>query len=126
MDDDQLKRAKEAKDGGEGIHIPLAMNGIVPIYNVNGLSADTPLNFSGEVLADIYLGNDPAIKAINKDLAARPIWRFPSAAVLSPVARRPSSPISCARSVRSSKRRSVRARRSSGRPTPSVGAAPAG
>jgi phosphate ABC transporter phosphate-binding protein len=69
MTQEQLNAARDAKGGGEVLHIPLVMGGIVPAYNVEGVKE--PLNFTGEVLADIYLGNikrwdDDKIKAINK------------------------------------------------------------
>ncbi|HEY0759439.1 MAG TPA: phosphate ABC transporter substrate-binding protein PstS [Acidisarcina sp.] len=46
------------------IHIPTVMGAVVPIYNLPGVNAE--LKFSGDVLADIYLGkistwNDPRI-----------------------------------------------------------------
>jgi phosphate ABC transporter phosphate-binding protein len=68
MNEEQLKKAKEAKDGGEVIHIPLAMGGIVPAYNLEGL--EKPVNFTGEILAEIYMGkikkwNDPKLVAVN-------------------------------------------------------------
>jgi phosphate transport system substrate-binding protein len=48
------------------------MGGIVPAYNVEGVKE--PLNFTGEVLAEIYMNkikkwNDPKIKAINEGVA---------------------------------------------------------
>jgi len=58
------------KAGGksEVLQIPLAMGAVVPIYNLKDVAE--PLNFTGELLANIYLGkvakwNDPAIAAIN-------------------------------------------------------------
>jgi phosphate transport system substrate-binding protein len=67
MTDEQLAAAK--KEGGEVVHIPLVMGGVVPAYNLPGI--DKPLNFTGEVLAAIFLGdiknwNDPKIKALNE------------------------------------------------------------
>jgi phosphate transport system substrate-binding protein len=64
LNDEQL--AKASKAGGEVLHIPLCMGGIVPAYNLPGIN---DLTFSGKVLMDIYLGkirnwND---KAIAKD-----------------------------------------------------------
>jgi phosphate ABC transporter phosphate-binding protein len=64
----QLNEARDAKGGGVVVHVPLVMGGIVPAYNLEGLKE--PLNFTGEVLADIYLGkikkwNDARIKEIN-------------------------------------------------------------
>src|SRR5262249_42622726 len=72
MNEEQLKAAGESN--GDVVHIPLAMGGVVPIYNVPGVSAGQPLRFSGEVLADIFLGsvtkwNDPALKELNPGIA---------------------------------------------------------
>jgi phosphate transport system substrate-binding protein len=77
----QLEDAE--KEGGAVIHVPLAMGGIVPAYHLPGVKAD--LNFTGEVLAEIYLGhiktwNDPKIRELNPDaelpnLTVKPIHR---------------------------------------------------
>ena len=69
MTDDQLKAASEK--GGDVVHIPLVMGGVVPVYNLPGV--EKPVKFTGLLLADIYLGkikkwNDPALKAINPDV----------------------------------------------------------
>jgi phosphate transport system substrate-binding protein len=66
MNDEQLKKAAEVD--GEVVHIPLAMGGDVPAYNLPGI--EEPLKFTGPVLADIFLGkikkwNDPALAALN-------------------------------------------------------------
>jgi phosphate transport system substrate-binding protein len=66
MNEEQLAKAKS--QGGEVLHIPLIMGGVVPAYNLKSLSE--PLVFSGPVLADIFLGkiknwNDPKLKALN-------------------------------------------------------------
>src|SRR5438477_3799649 len=50
------------------MHLPTVLGGVVPIYNVPGVSAQ--LKFPGRILADIYLGkitkwNDVAIKNVN-------------------------------------------------------------
>jgi phosphate transport system substrate-binding protein len=63
MNEEQLKGAP-----GPILHFPTVLGGVVPIYNVEGVTA--PLKFSGKVLADIILGkitkwNDPAIAALN-------------------------------------------------------------
>jgi phosphate transport system substrate-binding protein len=63
MTDEQLKAA-----GFEILHIPTVLGAVVPIYNVPGLSTD--LKFSGDVLADIFLGkitkwNDSRIAKAN-------------------------------------------------------------
>lgn len=61
--DKPLSAADLAKDGM--LQFPAIMGGVVPVYNVKGVSAGQ-LTLSGAVLADIYLGkikkwNDPAI-----------------------------------------------------------------
>jgi phosphate transport system substrate-binding protein len=66
MKAEQLEAAE--KEGGDVLHIPLVMGGIVPAYN---LDVEKPLNFTGEVLADIFLGkianwNDPRLQALNE------------------------------------------------------------
>ncbi len=67
MNDDQLAKARGL--GGEVIHVPLVMGGVVPAYNLKG--SKEPLHFTGPVLADIFLGkikkwNDPRIRDLNK------------------------------------------------------------
>ncbi len=57
----------------EGLmQFPAVMGGNVPVYNLQGINAGE-IKFSGEVLADIYLGkikkwNDPAVAALNKGI----------------------------------------------------------
>jgi phosphate transport system substrate-binding protein len=70
MNDEQLKKAKEAK--GDVVHIPLVMGADVAAYNLADVKE--PLKFSGPILADIFLGNikkwnDPALKKLNPDAA---------------------------------------------------------
>ena len=53
---------------GAILHFPTVLGGVVPIYNIPGVSQE--LKFTGAVLADIYLGkitkwNDKAIAGIN-------------------------------------------------------------
>ncbi len=60
----------EDLDKGGLAQFPAIMGGDVPVYNVKGV-ASGQLKFTGELLADIYLGkvkkwNDPAIVALNK------------------------------------------------------------
>jgi len=81
------RQVAEAADlGGEVLHVPLVIGGIVPIYNLPGLPADAPpIDFTGEVLADLYLGrianwSDPRLQALNPgvalpDLAVQPVTR---------------------------------------------------
>ena len=83
--DAPMSKKELAATGGEEniVEIPSCAGGIVPIYNVPGV--DKPLKFSGELLADIYLGkvtqwNDPAIARMNPeaqlpDLSITPVWR---------------------------------------------------
>jgi phosphate transport system substrate-binding protein len=63
---EQLQKAKAA--GGDVVHIPLVLGGVVPAYNLDEVKE--PLRLTGPVLADIFLGkitqwNDPAIKELN-------------------------------------------------------------
>jgi phosphate ABC transporter phosphate-binding protein len=66
LTDEQLQKAKAA--GGDVIHIPLVLGGVVAAYNLDEVKE--PLRLTGPVLADIFLGkvtqwNDPAIKELN-------------------------------------------------------------
>ncbi len=50
------------------LHLPITIGGVVPIYNIPGISKG--LKFTGEILADIFLGkiakwNDQKILAVN-------------------------------------------------------------
>jgi phosphate transport system substrate-binding protein len=70
MNEEQIEKCRE--NGGEPVHIPLVMGAVVPTYNLDEVKGQ--LRFSGPVLADIYLGkikkwNDPALKALNPDVA---------------------------------------------------------
>ncbi len=78
------KKEFAAAGGAENfIEVPSCAGGIVPAYNVPGVEKD--LNFTGELLADIYMGkvnnwNDPALAKLNPDvklpdLAITPAWR---------------------------------------------------
>jgi phosphate transport system substrate-binding protein len=63
MTNDQLAAAP-----GQILHFPTVLGAVVPVYNLAGLSKD--LQFTGPVLADIFLGkitkwNDPAIAKLN-------------------------------------------------------------
>ncbi len=63
MSDDQLKAAKV-----KVMHIPTVLGAVVPVYNIPGVNKE--LNFSSDVIADIYLGkittwNDPRIAKDN-------------------------------------------------------------
>jgi phosphate transport system substrate-binding protein len=72
MTDPEIEKAKNARNGGAVLHVPLAMGGVVPAYNLPK-EIDKPLRFTGEVLARIYLGqinqwDDPALKELNPDV----------------------------------------------------------
>jgi phosphate transport system substrate-binding protein len=63
MTDEQL-----SKVSGKVFHIPTVLGAVVPTYNINGVSGE--LKFTGDVLADIYLGNikkwnDPRLSKAN-------------------------------------------------------------
>jgi phosphate transport system substrate-binding protein len=68
------------------MHIPTVLGAVVPIYNVPGVTRD--MNFSGDVIADIYLGkiakwNDPRIAKDNPgvnlpDKPILPVYRSDS------------------------------------------------
>jgi phosphate ABC transporter phosphate-binding protein len=69
---EQREKAKSA--GGEVIQFPIVVCGVAPIYNVPQLKGKKPVNFTGEVLAKIFLGtiptwDHPDLKAINPELA---------------------------------------------------------
>jgi phosphate transport system substrate-binding protein len=79
MNAEQLQKCRD--EGGEPLHIPLAMGAVVAVYNLDEVKQ--PLRFTGEVLARIYMGkefpgkeedkilrwNHPAIKALNPAVA---------------------------------------------------------
>ena len=78
MSDEQIAGAKIKTQ-----HIPTVLGAVVPVYNLPGISKD--INFSGDVIADIYLGNikkwnDPKIAKDNPgvslpDKAILPVYR---------------------------------------------------
>jgi phosphate transport system substrate-binding protein len=65
----QQMDAFKSKNGGHGLlTFPTVLGAVVPSYNVPGVT--TELNFTGPILADIFLGkikkwNDPALAKIN-------------------------------------------------------------
>ena len=79
--DDKIAAAKV-----KFMHIPTVLGAVVPIYNIPGVSK--VLNFSGDVIADIYLGkitkwNDPRLVKDNPganlpDKAILPVYRSES------------------------------------------------
>lgn len=74
MNDQQMQAAKV-----KTMHIPTVLGAVVPVYNIPGLNHD--LNFSPDVIADIYLGkitmwNDPRLAKDNPGVS------LPSKAIL--------------------------------------------
>jgi phosphate transport system substrate-binding protein len=74
LNEEQARNARES--GGDFIHVPLVLGAVVPFYNLPDV--DKPVNFTGPILADIFLGdkaknpikkwNDPRLVEINKDI----------------------------------------------------------
>lgn len=67
---EEQKKKAQGK-GGEIIQVPVVLCSVVPIYNLKELKKKPPLKFTGDVLADIFLGkitrwNHPDLKAINE------------------------------------------------------------
>ncbi|WP_354115803.1 phosphate ABC transporter substrate-binding protein PstS [Bradyrhizobium sp. LA7.1] len=61
------------------MQFPIVIGGVVPVVNIDGVKPGQ-IRFTGQMLADIYLGklkswNDPAIRAINPDI------RLPNTAI---------------------------------------------
>ncbi len=70
MNDAQLKDFKD-KRGCDILHFPTVMGGVVPTYNLPGITAE--LNFTPEALVGIYMGtitkwNDPQIAKANPEV----------------------------------------------------------
>jgi phosphate transport system substrate-binding protein len=70
------EQRKSAQDkGGAVVHVPVVLCAVVPVYNVKELKdKDEPLNFTAELLANIFVGNvkkwnDQAIKDLNPNVA---------------------------------------------------------
>jgi phosphate transport system substrate-binding protein len=78
MNDMQIAEFKD-KQKTDILHFPTVLGAVVPIYNLAGVTA--PLNFTGPVLADIFLGkitkwNDPALAKDNAGV------KFPNADIV--------------------------------------------
>jgi phosphate transport system substrate-binding protein len=70
------REAHKAK-GNEMVQIPIILCAVVPMYNVKELNDKPPLNFTADVLADIYMGNikrwdHKDIQDLNKDVKLPP------------------------------------------------------
>ena len=66
MSDGELQQTKVPV-----LHFPTVLGAVVPTYNLEGVNQE--LNFTGEVLADIFMGkitkwNDPALVSLNKGI----------------------------------------------------------
>jgi len=66
--DGPMTPEQQAAAPGKVLHLPTVLGGVVPIYNIPGVSAE--LKFTGKVIADMVLGkvtkwNDPAIAGLN-------------------------------------------------------------
>jgi phosphate ABC transporter phosphate-binding protein len=64
----------EWEKAGDALHIPVVIGAVVVIYNIPDLPSNTRLKFTGQIVADIYLGkitkwNDPALVSLNPQLA---------------------------------------------------------
>ncbi len=77
------KERAELEKSSKVVQIPTCAGSVVPAYNIPGVTGE--IKFSGDVLADIYLGtitkwNDARLTALNPDaklpdLAITPAWR---------------------------------------------------
>jgi phosphate transport system substrate-binding protein len=86
LTDEQLRSAP-----GEILHLPMALDAVVPVYNLPGVTKR--LQFNGQTLADIYLGkiknwNDSALQKINPgvqlpNLSITPVYRSDSSGTTS-------------------------------------------
>jgi phosphate transport system substrate-binding protein len=77
LSDEQIAQVQQAT-GGTAFNMPVTLGSVVPVYNLPGF--DTGLVFSGEVLADMFLGqitmwNDPRLQELNPsvDLPVLPV-----------------------------------------------------
>jgi phosphate transport system substrate-binding protein len=71
------QRQKAREKGGDVVHIPVVLFGVAPVYNLRELKGKPPLNLTGELLADVYLGkitqwDHPALRAINPGVPLPP------------------------------------------------------
>ena len=90
MTDQQISESKV-----KVLHVPTVLGAVVPAYNIPGVSGD--INFTPDVLADIYLGkltkwNDPRITKVNPGVKFPDSRTSPSSIVRTAAVRRISSP----------------------------------
>ena len=89
--DSAIKSADVESKAPDAIHLPMVMGGVMPMVNIAGIK--TPLKFTPETLAGIYLGaitnwNDPRLAKDNEgvalpDLAITPVYRSDSSGTTS-------------------------------------------
>lgn len=82
LNEEQMAKAKEA--GSDPVHVPLVIGAVAVFYNLPK-DVDKPINFTGEVLADIFMGkikkwNDEPLAKLNEglklpDLEIQPVVR---------------------------------------------------
>jgi phosphate transport system substrate-binding protein len=70
--DGPMTNDQQLAASGRILHFPTVLGGVVPVYNIPGVSAE--LKFPGKVLADIFLGkvtrwNDAEITSVNPGVA---------------------------------------------------------
>ena len=71
--DAPMDKEEQQQAGGKPLHVPTVGGAVVLAYNVPDLEGQPPLKLTGEVIADIFLGNittwdDPAIADLNPDV----------------------------------------------------------
>ncbi|MFN7471041.1 MAG: phosphate ABC transporter substrate-binding protein PstS [Roseiflexaceae bacterium] len=89
--DSAIKSGDVESKAPDAIHLPMVMGGVMPMVNIAGIK--TPLKFTAETLAGIYLGaitnwNDPRLAKDNEgvalpDLAITPVYRSDSSGTTS-------------------------------------------
>jgi phosphate transport system substrate-binding protein len=89
--DSAIKSGDVESKAPDAIHLPMVMGGVMPMVNIAGIK--TPLKFTPETLAGIYLGaitnwNDPRLAKDNEgvalpDLAITPVYRSDSSGTTS-------------------------------------------
>ncbi len=75
LSDDQVAEFRK-RFGTEVVHVPTALGAVAVVYNLPGIAK--PLRFTGELLADLFLGrvrmwNDPRIAELNPGVRLPPL-----------------------------------------------------
>lgn len=75
LTDEQIAEVEEAT-GGTAFNMPITLGSVAPTYNLPGV--ETGLVFTGEVLADLFLGNIPTwnderLQELNPDVSLPPL-----------------------------------------------------